>query len=325
MSSSLYSNNNPGMHSEVSSKGDSNFNAERDLDALLTHLSPDKGNEDVVISLVTSRTVAQRQAIVTEYEDMNGESIVAKLRRDRRFGFPRLMIALFMSPREYDAQTVRSALHTSGTDEKTLLEIFLTRTNREIQTLKEIYFDKYNHELESDLGRKTTGYFRAVITKLALPSRMQNAVPSTERAKQDAEDLSKALEKKSKKSVFIHLFCYSSYFHLLDVFDAYEIQNGKSIEKVIEKEFKGHLQDSLKAIASITRSPATYFAQRLYESMIGEGHNMDMLVRIVVTRCEVDMPEIKDVFLKTYGVTLKQFIEDETTSTYRQLLLALID
>lgn len=51
-----------------------------------------------------------------------------------------------------------------------------------------------------------------------------------------------------------------------------------------------------------------YFADRLYQSMKGMGTDDRALIRLVVSRCEVDMGDIKQAFVTKYGKTLDSFI-----------------
>jgi hypothetical protein len=44
---------------------------------------------------------------------------------------------------------------------------------------------------------------------------------------------------------------------------------------------------------ALVENPLAYFAERLYKSMVGMGTDDELLCRVVVTRCEVDMVEIK--------------------------------
>lgn len=60
---------------------------------------------------------------------------------------------------------------------------------------------------------------------------------------------------------------------------------------------------------SVSRDPADFFATQLYKSMKGLGTDEDTLTRIMVSRCEVDMENIKTVFKKKYGKTLYSFIK----------------
>lgn len=49
-----------------------------------------------------------------------------------------------------------------------------------------------------------------------------------------------------------------------------------------------------------------------------------MLIRIIVTRCEVDMVQIKSEFQRLYGKSLEKFVEEDTGGDYKRALLALI-
>lgn len=50
------------------------------------------------------------------------------------------------------------------------------------------------------------------------------------------------------------------------------------------------------------------FAKALYKSMKGAGTDDSSLMRVVVSRADIDMVQIKQVFLRDYGKTLKSFI-----------------
>lgn len=53
------------------------------------------------------------------------------------------------------------------------------------------------------------------------------------------------------------------------------------------------------------RDKSAYFAKRLHESMEGFGTNDSALIRIVATRCEIDMVDIKNSFMSMYGKSLE--------------------
>lgn len=58
--------------------------------------------------------------------------------------------------------------------------------------------------------------------------------------------------------------------------------------------------------------------------MKGAGTNDDTLIRIIVSRCEVDMVQICKEFRLNYKQTLAQFITADTSGDYRKLLLLLV-
>lgn len=58
--------------------------------------------------------------------------------------------------------------------------------------------------------------------------------------------------------------------------------------------------------------------------MKGLGTDDNRLIRLVVTRAEVDMHYIKLEFVKRFGKTLEYMIAHDTSGAYKQFLLTLV-
>ena len=58
-----------------------------------------------------------------------------------------------------------------------------------------------------------------------------------------------------------------------------------------------------------SKDTAKFFAGKLYKSMKGAGTDDETLIRVMVSRCEVDMENIKTSFKSQYGKTLYSFIK----------------
>ena len=48
------------------------------------------------------------------------------------------------------------------------------------------------------------------------------------------------------------------------------------------------------------------------------------LIRCVVSRCEIDMVQIKTEFQRMYGKTLESFIAGDTSGKYKDALITLV-
>ena len=48
-------------------------------------------------------------------------------------------------------------------------------------------------------------------------------------------------------------------------------------------------------------------------------------MRILITRDEVDMPQIKECYKKLYGKDMVQAVKDDTTGDYKKILVELCD
>lgn len=84
---------------------------------------------------------------------------------------------------------------------------------------------------------------------------------------------------------------------------------GHDLEKAIRSEFSGDIMDGLIAILQCTTNKAEFFASRLHKSMAGIGTNDQQLIRLVVTRCEIDLNDIKVAFERVYGKSLRSWIK----------------
>lgn len=64
--------------------------------------------------------------------------------------------------------------------------------------------------------------------------------------------------------------------------------------------------------------------QVLHKAMKGLGTNDTTLIRVIVTRAEIDMQYIKAEYRKKYGKTLNDAVYSETSGHYRTFLLSLL-
>lgn len=64
--------------------------------------------------------------------------------------------------------------------------------------------------------------------------------------------------------------------------------------------------------------------QQLHKAMKGLGTNDAALIRIIVTRAEIDMQYIKAEYRKKYKKCLNDAVYSETSGNYRTFLLSLL-
>ena len=185
----------------------------------------------------------------------------------------------------------------------------------------------YGKALESDLKGDTSGHFKRLLVSLCQANRDENQGVNEAQATADAEALISAGEGKwgTEESQFNSVLITRSYQQLRATFAEYERLAGHDIESAIKKEFSGNIQKGLlgigkvwlnlelrvvKAVISVkcVKSKVGYFAERLHDSMAGLGTNDKTLIRIIVSRSEIDLADIKQAFLDKYGKALESWI-----------------
>ncbi|KAL3836905.1 hypothetical protein ACJMK2_022311 [Sinanodonta woodiana] len=241
-------------------------------------------------------------------------------------GLKKVAFALCTPPAEYDAMNLMKAVKGIGTNEKVLIEIICTRTNQQIKDFKAAYKELYGKELETDVAGDTSGHFKRLLVSLLQANRDESKEFDRNKAKQDAQALYEAGEKKwgTDESRFNAILVSRSYAQLRATFQEYAKLANKDIDDTIQSEMSGDLRDSMLAIVRCIRSKASYFAAQLYKSVKCMVTDNDTVCRVIVSQCEVDMVKIKEEFQRNYKQTLGTFITAYVSDDYRMMLLALI-
>lgn len=72
------------------------------------------------------------------------------------------------------------------------------------------------------------------------------------------------------------------------------------------------------------KGKALYYSEKLELAMKGLGTDDPTLIRIIVSRCELDLGIIKKVYQQTYERSLYEAVESETSGDYKKAILNLI-
>ena len=231
-----------------------------------------------------------------------------------------------MSPPEYDAYCLYKAMKGIGTNEGVLIEIIGTRNNQEMQMIKAEFQKNYGKSLESWVKSETSGHFRKLLISLIQANRSVNTVPNPQLCQSDAHALYQAGEGRwgTDESTFVIFFTQRSAAEMDLINNCYQQLRGKSLHQAIEKEFSGDTKELLHTILEGLQDPAAYFARRLRESVQGVGTNDSRLVRVIVSRCEVDMPRIKQAYQRLFGRDLVMDVRSDTSGNYKKILTHLL-
>ncbi|XP_013785428.2 annexin-B12-like [Limulus polyphemus] len=109
------------------------------------------------------------------------------------------------------------------------------------------------------------------------------------------------------------------------LFNAYERISGKNLAENIRTKFNGSLGAALATIVACIDDAKKYFAEELHNCMQGPGTDDKTLIRILVSRSEVDLKDIKELYLIQYGSNLADDVAADTSGDYRNLLLRIIE
>ena len=169
----------------------------------------------------------------------------------------------------------------------------------------------YYQNLESDLKGDTGGHFKRLMVSLCSAGRDESMMTNPQTAAADAQALLRAGELRfgTDESTFNMILCQRNHAQLRLVFSEYQRLTGHDIEDAIKSEFSGDIEDGLLAVVRSIKNQAAYFAKCLHKSVENLGTNDRDLIRLVVTRSEIDMGEIKGEYAAKYGESLADAIK----------------
>uniref|UniRef100_A0A8C6UXV7 Annexin n=1 Tax=Neogobius melanostomus TaxID=47308 RepID=A0A8C6UXV7_9GOBI len=258
-------------------------------------------DEQAIIDLLGSRSSKQRVACLKAFKTAYGKDLIKDLNSELSGDFRKLVMAMMKTPTQLDAYEIKNAIKGAGTDEACLIEILSSRSNAEIKEISRVYKEENKKKMEDAITSDTSGHFRRLLISLAQGNRDEREHVDVSLAQQDAQALYAAGENKlgTDESKFNAILCARSKSHLRAVTQLFSFP-----------------------VKCIKNTPG-YFAERLYKSMKGAGTKDTTLIRIMVSRSEVDLLDIRKEYVKNYGKSLYTHISGDTSGDYKKLLLKL--
>ena len=301
--------------------------AQKDAEDLRKAMKGFGTDEAALIKICANRTNSQRQAIKAAYKAAFGRDLIADLKSELHGKFEDAMIALFADPIEYDADQLREAMKGLGTNEDTLIEIIASRPPHILRAVKERYQQKYQRDIETDVKKETHGTLQHLLIALLQCNRSVNTNPNIDQCAQIAQEIYQAGEAKfgTDSSVFNKYFCSLSPMELACVAQQYHKLTGHTILQAIDKEFSGDSKKAFRTIVYATLSPSEYFATRVNDAIKGWGTKDHLLIRILITRDEIDIPQIKQYYKQLFGKDMVQAVKSDISGDYQKLMVELCD
>ncbi|XP_016042234.1 annexin A3 [Erinaceus europaeus] len=299
------------------------FHPSQDAEAIRKAIRGIGTDEKTLISILTERSNAQRQLIAKEYQAAYEKELKDDLKGDLSGHLEHLMVALVTPPALFDAKQLKKSMKGTGTDEDALIEILASRTSRQMKEVSQTYLTVYKKSLGDAISSETSGDFQKALLILADGRRDESLKVDEHLAKKDAQILYNAGENKwgTDEDKFTEILCLRSFPQLKLTFDEYKNISQKDIEDSIKGELSGHFEDLLLAIVRCARNTPAFLAERLHGALKGAGTDEFTLNRIMVSRSEIDLLDIRTEFKKLCGYSLYSAIKSDTSGDYEITLV----
>ena len=288
-----------------------------------------KVDENAIIKLLANRNNVMRQQLKNYYNQKYKRDLVTDLKAELDGKFETAIVALLDDPFIYDAKSLHKAMKGVGTDTDACIEIICTRPNWYLKNIMTAYTNLTGGDLIKDLKSevKLMGNTGTLLCTLLQCQRSENPNPNKETIEKYADDLIKGGIQKlgTDEQLFMDILTKTSTPELQLLIDTYQKKAGESLLASIDKEFIGDVKKTLKTIIYANTTPSEYFASRVNEAITSAGQKDELLMRILITRDEVDMPKIKECYKKLYGKDMVESVKEATLGDYKNLLVELCD
>ncbi|KAM3175731.1 hypothetical protein ACTXT7_007936 [Hymenolepis weldensis] len=261
---------------------------------------------------------------------------------------------------EMKAIALRKAMKGLGTTEQVLIQILSVASNNEIQQIKEAYMRVFECDLETDMANETSEDFQSIMLLLLKAERNEDPIVDQARVINDAFMIYKYGKRiyATEEGVLTKILTSRSFAHIKLLTNYYKQKYGKTLSKIIYDETSGdHCQTLLSIVKPIANpslafkkaleapdlgiwcrlddnliiyyvgyaeDPATLYASWIYDSLKVMGTNDDDLIRLILSRAEIDLQNIKEAYHKMAEKTLIEDIEVETSGDFKNMLIALV-
>ncbi|KAL2553895.1 Annexin D8 [Forsythia ovata] len=234
---------------------------------------------------------------------------------------------LMLNPHERDAVVAREALD-EPINYKALIEIFTCRKSSHVILILQAYQARFRRQLDQDIAKiEPPNPYQKIMMALSASHKAHSTDISQHIAKCDARRLHQTGEGKSgaiDEAVVIEIFSKRSIAQLKLTFFTYNHIYGHTYTSFLKNEDFGEFEDAVRMVAKFICNPAKQYAKTLYRCLKSTTTDKGALVRVMVSRAEVDMDEIYRIFKKNYGIELKSAIyESVPAGNHRDFLVAL--
>ncbi|RTG85564.1 annexin A7/11 [Schistosoma bovis] len=269
-------------------------------------------DETAIINILARRTNYERQELCRSYKSLYKHLVVDT---------PYML-----------AKSLYYAMKGLGTNDRVLIEIFTTLWNDETravadaykQVLKDKGIEESERSLVTDMKKEISGDYEYALMCLvqaerdeipllqlkAIPEKGINSIINHELAEADAKDL--------------YASGVGTPYQLYLTSEIYFKMYGKTLLEHIESETSGDYRKLLVAILRYAIDRPGLIAEWLHDSMAGLGTKDYALMRLLITRSEIDLQDIMNSYESIYGKSLLNAVIDDTSGDYRRTLCVLL-
>ncbi|KAI1383833.1 Annexin [Hypoxylon trugodes] len=291
-------------------------------------------DEAALIRVLTSTKYDNPWAMAQLVQDYNKRFIrdLAKdIESETRGDLETALLALIRGPLENDVRVLIKALDRAGTDEDALMDVLLCRSNADIRAITTEYKRIKGHDLLVDIKDDVDDTLFRLYSMVLSATRAEDTAPITATdIDQKVTEVQRATEGMIGTNAIavaqVFASCNASQLHAVS--EAYRRKYHRSLEEVIEKEFRGDMEDALlymlESAIDRARSDAKRLEKPLYRTPRKDRLFINRVVSLYWDRSRLDAAKSAYQRYSSTRASLRNSIKALLSGDYEDLMVALI-
>jgi hypothetical protein len=284
-----------------------------------------KKKEEEVLEVIMNTDIDKRLEICNSYLTLYNKDLYSDIKSKLSGQFKEAAIHLFLPPAEFMAKMLKKGLKGFSIDESMIYEIFTACNQEELKQIELAFKKETNKDLSKEIEKNFPSAIRKNLLNLLNIPRNVNESPNRVECEKWAQNLIDAGENNwvSNEEVFREIFILRSPEELVLIGRFYYQKTGEQLLDVVEEKLTNKVRNLLRELLNNVIIPQELFADKINAAL--KSNNTSLLNRILVSRCQIDMDEIRNVYKIKYNNELKDDITARTNGLYQKLCLYLVE
>jgi annexin A7/11 len=287
-------------------------------------------DEKSLIRVFTSPQYSNPWAMAQLAQDYNSRfirSLEEDIKSETRGDLETTLLAILRGPLGHDAHVLNKSLNRLGTDEEALMDVLLNRSNADLRAITAEYKRVTGKDLLVDIKDDVDDALFRLCSMILAANRAEDAAPVLPH-EIDAKvtELQRATEGMiGANAVSVaQIFASSNAAQITAIAEAYQRKYHRMLQEVIEKEFRGDMEDALLRMLAAAQNRAHSDAYRLRDALT-KGKEKLFINRVVSLYW--DMPRLqaaKEAYLKLFKTPLGRAVKNYLKGDLEDVMLGLI-
>ncbi|XP_020619090.1 annexin A13-like isoform X1 [Orbicella faveolata] len=275
-----------------------------------------QGSDGVcIVRILAKFTNRQRKRLLQAYTERFHEDLTTVMESEFSGTAKEVVTVLLYSPVTYDVKSLHKAFEDQNFN--SIVSIIISSRNDSLMDMKDEYFAEYGKTLENELSKVEDEDVRRILVSLL------NVDRSSAKKRADKMAAKERATQLFNDGDILSLLCQPlGRNQLRETFAAFLDLHRVNIAQFIEdrcSSLSQQARDTLKDCVLVIETPPRYFAKEMAKA------DELKILRIMVSRSEIDLYYIKKEFLSLFSRQLHDAIDKQCSYDYAKLLKAILE